>query len=184
MKPQEFKELQTKRLALKPLTATFSFAKELFDIITKNRDFFKYMPWANIEKAESEFEFLQSAEKGWKRQEKATYGIFLQPNNDFIGVCTFFEIKWGNESGEIGYWLNPNYAKQGFMTEAVNAVSEEFFNAGFKRIIIKANPENIASCKVAEKCGFAREGIMRSYDFLPTINKREDVILYAKIKER
>jgi len=184
MQPLEFKELHTERLVLKPLSATFSFAQELFDIISKNRDFFKFMPWANVEKPESEFEFLQSASKGWKKREKATYGMFLQSNNKFVGVCTMFEINIDNESGEIGYWLNPVFANQGFMSEAVNTIANEFFNIGFKRIVIKANPENIASCKVAEKCGFEREGLLRSYDFLPVLNKREDIILYAKIKEK
>lgn len=184
MKIQEFREIQTKRLNLKPLVATFDFANYLFDMITNNKEFFKFMPWANIEKPESEFEFLQSAAKGWKKQEKATYGMFLKPNNEFVGVCTMFEINLGNESGEIGYWLNPVFANNGFMSEAVNAVANEFFNMGFKRIVIKANPENIASCKVAEKCGFQREGVLRSYDFLPFFNKREDLALYAKIKEK
>ena len=69
------------------------------------------------------------------------------------------------------------------MSEAVDAVSSEFFNRGLKRIVILANPENIASCKVAEKCGFEREGLLRSYDFLPSLNKREDINLYAKIRE-
>ena len=66
----------------------------------------------------------------------------------------------------------------------MNAVASEFINIGFKRIIILANPENIASCRVAEKCGFEREGIMRSYDFLPVLKKREDIALYAKINEK
>ena len=184
MKPQEFKEIKTQRLHLKPLVASFDFANYLFDMISKNREFFKFMPWANIEKPESEFEFLQSAAKGWKKQEKATYGMFLQSNNAFVGVCTMFEINLGNESGEIGYWLNPVFANQGFMTEAVNAVANQFFSIGFKRITIKANPENIASCKVAEKCGFEREGLLRSYDFLQVLNKREDIVLYSKIKEK
>ena len=183
MEIQEFTEIQTKHLVLKPLVVTFSFAQELFDIIAENREFFKYMPWVNIKEPESEFEFLHGATEDWKKQKKATYGMFLQPNNDFVGVCTMFNLNYGNESGEIGYWLNPKYAKQGFMSEAVNAVSTEFFNRGLKRIVIKANPENIASCKVAEKCAFEYEGLLHSYDFLPYFNKRENVNLYAKIKE-
>ena len=184
MKPQEFKIIKTKRLELKPLVATFTFAQDLFNIISLNRDFFKFMPWNDIQKPEQEFEFLTSAEKGWKKQTKATYGMYLRKDTDFVGVCTMFNIDWENESGEIGYWLNPEYANHGLMTEAVKAVSNKFFDIGFKRIVIKANPENIASCKVAEKCGFEREGLLRSYDFLPSINKREDVVLYAKIKEK
>ena len=42
MKPQEFKILQTARLDLKPLVATFDFANHLFDVISNNLDFFKY----------------------------------------------------------------------------------------------------------------------------------------------
>ena len=184
MKPQNFKELQTERLNLKPLVATFDFAKELFEIISNNQDFFKYMPWNDISKPEQEFGFLSDAEKGWKNLTKATHGMFLRKDDSFVGVCTMFNINWKNESGEIGYWLNPKYARQGFMTEAVSAIEQEFFDMGFKRITILANPDNIASCKVAEKCGFEREGIMRSYDFLPTLNQREDVALYAKVKTK
>ena len=184
MKPQEFKILKTKNLELKPLVATFKFANELFSIIDGNRDFFKYMPWADVEKPEQEFSYLRDSEKGWKNNTKANYGMFLRDSGDFVGVCGMFNIKWENESGEIGYWLNPKYARQGLMSEAVNAVASEFINIGFKRIIILANPENIASCRVAEKCGFEREGIMRSYDFLPVLKKREDIALYAKINEK
>jgi len=184
MQIKEFKILQTKNLELKPLVATFKFANELFDIISQNRDFFKYMPWADIEKPEQEFSYLRDSEKGWKSNTKANYGIFLRNTGDFVGVCSMFNIKWENESGEIGYWLNPKYAGRGLMSEAVNAIASEFINIGFKRIVILANPENIASCRVAEKCGFEREGIMRSYDFLPALNKRENVALYAKINEK
>ena len=182
MKPQEFKELKTERLVLKPHVATFGFAKLLFDIIDKNRDFFKYMPWVDVEKPEQEFVFLTDSVKGWKNKTKANYAMFAA--NDFVGCCSFFGIDWDNESGEIGYWLNPKYARQGLMSEAVNAITNEYFNMGFKRITILANPENIASCGVAEKCGFQREGLMRSYDFLPALKKREDIVLYAKIKEK
>lgn len=182
MKPQEFKILQTARLDLKPLVATFDFANHLFDVISNNLDFFKYMPWLDIKNAEQEFDFLRSAEKAWKNQTKATYGLHLRETGNFIGVCTMFNIDWDDEVGEIGYWLDPQYANHGFMSEAVDCVATEFFNHGFHRIIIKANPENIASCKTAEKCGFEREGVMRSCSFNAGLKARKDIALYAKIR--
>lgn len=181
MKPQEFKPLQTVRLDLKPLVATFDFAKQIFDIIDKNREYFKFMPFADVKQPEQEFDFLRSAEKGWKNNSKSTYGLYLRENGDFVGVCTMFAIDWENESGEIGYWLNPKYARQGFMSEAVHAIEQEFSNMGFKRIVITANIENIASWKTAEKCGFEREGVMRAWVFNKILNKRENMALYAKI---
>lgn len=184
MKSQEFKEIQTKRLDLKPLCASFDFANYLFNLISKNREFFKFMPWVSIENAEQEFDWLRSAESNWKNKKSAAYGMFLTGTDKFIGVCSFFDINWTRESAEIGYWLDPKYSKQNFMTEAVNGIVNEFFNVGFKRIIIKACPENIASCKTAEKCGFELEGLLHSYDFLPAMNKRVNAALYARIKEK
>ena len=184
MKPQKFKKIQTKNLELKLLPVKFKMANEIFDIISNNRDYYKFLPWSDVKQPEQEFAFLSDAEKNWKNQTEATYGMYVRKDGKFAGVCTMFHIDWQNESSEFGYWLNIKYANQGFMSEAVKAISDEFFNMGFKRIVIKANPENIASCKVAEKCGFKREGILRSYDFLPAWNKREDIALYAKIKEK
>ena len=183
MKPQEFKILQSNRLILQPMPVTFEFANYLYQMIVNNREFFKYMPWADVSAPEQEFAFLDNAKSKWKKQSAAIYGMYLRNTNEFVGDCSFFDISWNNESGEIGYWLDPKFANQGFMTEAVNTVAKEYFDMGFKRIVILANPENIASCKVAEKCGFEREGILRSYDFLPSLNKRENVTIYSKIME-
>ena len=184
MKAQEFKEIQTERLVLKPLVATFDFANELFDIIAKNREFYKYIPkLAQTPNAEAEFDFLRSAEKGWKKQTKATHGMYLRKDGTFVGVCTVFNIDWDTETGEIAAWINVKYSGQGFTTEAVKAVTQEFLNMGFKRIVIRANPDNVASCKIAENCGFEREGLLRSCEFNPCLKNREDFAIFSKVKE-
>ena len=183
MKPQAFKELKTKRLILKPYVATFDCAKLLFDIISSNREFLKWMPWSNVQKPEQEFDFLRDAENGWKNKTSAEYAMHIADNNELIGTCSFFNINWDNETAEIGYWLNSKHAHKGFMSEAVKAISDEYLKIGFKRIVIKANKDNIASCKTAEKCGFEREGLMRSYIFNPSLNQREDIVLFAKTRE-
>ena len=185
MKPQEFKELQTQRLDLKPMVATFAFANELFNIIVKHRDKYKYIPkLAGAPNAESEFDFLRGVEKGWKNKTKATYGMYLRDGGAFIGACSMFNIDWDAESCEIGAWVDMDYAGKGFMTEAVNAITTAFIDMGFKRVVIKANTENLASCKVAEKCGFEREGVLRSCEFNPYLNKREDFAIFSKINDK
>ena len=185
IKKHKFKKLKTERMVLKPVVATYSFANKLFKTLSTNKDFYKYLSWAfYFKNPEQLFAFLKGAENCWKDLSRATYSMHIRKDNNFVGILGVFNIDWFEEICEIGYWLNPQYKNQGFMSEAVKTVSKNFFNMGFKRIVIKANPKNIASCKVAEKCGFKREGILRSYDFLPTLNKREDIALYAKIKEK
>lgn len=182
MKIIEFKELQTKNLDLKPLVATFDFANYLFNMITKNKDFFKYMPWININKPEEEFDFLRSAEESWKELKSAQYGMYLRETGEFIGICSIFDLKKGRDSGEIGYWIDPKFSGHGFMSEAVTAVSDAFFKMGCHRIQIVANIKNTASCKVAEKCGFEREGVIRRFCFNAYLNEVENMVLYSKIK--
>ena len=184
MKPKKFKRILSKKLELKPLVASFDFAKYLFNIISMNRDFFKYMPWADIKKPEQEYDFLRNAERKWKENTEANYGIYLRSSGDFVGVCSLFHIDWDNESGEVGYWLDPEHANHGFMTEAIKALTKEFFVNGFCRIVIMANVENTASRKVAERSGFIQEGILKSYEFNTVLGKREDLVLYAKINNR
>ena len=182
MKIQEFKNLQTKNLDLKPLVATFDFANYLFDMITNNKEFFKFMPFADVEKPEEEFDFLRCAEEKWRNLSSAQYGMYLRKTGEFVGVCSIFDLSKGRDSGEIGYWLDPKFSGRGLMSEAVMAVSDAFFEMGCHRIQIVANIKNIASCKTAEKCGFEREGIMRRYVFNKYLNENEDMALYAKIR--
>lgn len=185
MQAQDFKELKTERLDLRPfcLTPTFKFATCLFDLISNNRDFFKYMPWANIETPEQEFAFLLSASQNWKTQKTATYGMYLVDTNEFVGCCSVMNINLKNCSCEIGYWLNPKYTKQGFMTEAVNAITKEFYDRGANRIIIRANPANTGSCNIAKRCGFVCEGISKQAEYNPSTKKFEDLAVFAKLKE-
>jgi len=182
MKIQKFSEIQTKNLDLKPLVATFDFANYLFNMITNNKDFFKFMPFANVTKPEEEFLFLCRAEKTWKDLSSAQYGMYLRKTGEFVGVCSIFGLNKERDSGEIGYWLDPKFSRHGFMSEAVTAVSDTFFEMGCHRIQIVANVKNIASCKTAEKCGFEREGIMRRYVFNNYLNESEDMALYSKIR--
>jgi RimJ/RimL family protein N-acetyltransferase len=188
MKPQEFKPLQTVRLDLKPLVATFDFANELFNIISRikatNPTYFTYVPsLTEIENPEQEFDWLRQSETGWKNQTRAVYGLYLRDNGEFIGICTLRHINWRDGNGEIAYWIRPEYTRQGFISEAVSKVTQSFFDIGFSRFVLTASPNNLASCGVAKKCGFEQEGIMRKSGFNPNLNKLDDAVLFAKIKD-
>ncbi|MCQ2562686.1 MAG: GNAT family N-acetyltransferase [Alphaproteobacteria bacterium] len=185
MRQQDCNELKTERLDLRPicLTPTFKFANYLFDLISNNRDFFKYMPWIDIETPEQEYEFLLSASQNWKTQKTATYGMYLSNTDEFVGCCSVMNINIKNCSCEIGYWLNPKYSRQGFMTEAVNAVTKEYYDRGANRIVIRANPENTGSCNVAKRCGFVYEGVSKQVEYNPATKNFEDLAVFAKLKE-
>ena len=55
---------------------------------------------------------------------------------------------------EVGYGLNPLYEGHGFMTEALHAFLDFGKSLGIRTVRADTRPDNIASQRVLEKCGF------------------------------
>ena len=62
---------------------------------------------------------------------------------------------------EIGYGISEKYQNNGYATEAAKAVLEwAFSHPEVVAIVAETDPDNIASKRVLEKCGFALNGII------------------------
>jgi RimJ/RimL family protein N-acetyltransferase len=65
-------------------------------------------------------------------------------------------------SAELGYWLGAAYWGRGLATRAVSAVTRWGIDElRLTRVFATPFAENLASCRVLEKAGFVREGVMR-----------------------
>jgi RimJ/RimL family protein N-acetyltransferase len=65
-------------------------------------------------------------------------------------------------TAEVGYWLGPSVWGRGFATEATRALIEHASaSTDLQRLEGRVFAWNPASCRVLEKCGFAREGLKR-----------------------
>ena len=86
------------------------------------------------------------------------YGVFRKESDDVIG---YVQIKLAPITGkidvrELGYAMSKEYRRQGYMSEAVNAVCNHLFqNEYIKRITLEILPDNLPSLGVARKCGFS-----------------------------
>ena len=86
------------------------------------------------------------------------WAIQLKPELDFIGWCG---LKFRAEENEIdlGYRLRKEFWGKGYATEAAFAsLKYGFEKLNIQRIMGRAEPENIESCKVLEKCGLTYIG--------------------------
>jgi RimJ/RimL family protein N-acetyltransferase len=68
---------------------------------------------------------------------------------------------------------------RGVATAAVDLMSARAFADGWHRLELHIDPDNAASRRVAEKAGYAFEGVLRSYEVLK--DARVDVAMYARI---
>ena len=90
-------------------------------------------------------------------------GIWFRQDgsNQFVGQITLGGIVLGALRGaHIGYWIDSRFANRGLTTSAVNLLTEyAFTDLNLHRIEINVRPENSASIRVAEKCGYTLESV-------------------------
>lgn len=64
----------------------------------------------------------------------------------------------GHPLPEIGYWVAPWAWGRGFAVEALDEVVEEADARGFPGVNLRIAPDNPASLRVAQRCGFTETG--------------------------
>ena len=81
---------------------------------------------------------------------------------------------------ETGYWLAREARGHGYMTRAVRLVAQWVFDRlGFARLQLCTDPENVASQRIAERCGFRREGHLRSSMLVLHSGERRDQFVFG-----
>ncbi len=88
-------------------------------------------------------------------------------------------LRPNTNSKELGYSLSADYWGRGITTEAVMLLEKYAFEVmGLTCITMRISPDNGASRRVAEKCGFVYEGTLR-YSYRQYNNKVEDMACYS-----
>jgi len=162
-------ELTDGEILLRPFTS--SDKKQWRRVRAMNRDWLE--EWEASVPRTSKSDELKSAlsfnkmVRAYRKEERAgrsfSFGIFIGPN--LIGQINLGGVIYGALRGaHIGYWIDRNYANRGYMSRAVNMVTDFAFNElELHRIEINIRPENSPSIRVAEKCGYLYEGLRPRY---------------------
>jgi ribosomal-protein-serine acetyltransferase len=85
---------------------------------------------------------------------------------------------------EVSYFIDRNFEGKGWATKAIREVIEYVFSKmDMEKIYCRIDPENLASIRVAEKCGFQLEGRLRR-EFRTGEGDIIDVLYYGIFKEK
>lgn len=98
-----------------------------------------------------------------------------------IGVISHFKSRTPT-TREIGYRLfEPKLAGRGYVSEACRLVVDYLFSVHqFHRLELLTAPENIASVRIAQKCGFTAEGLLRQSFFIQ--GRFQDVAVFSLLR--
>ncbi len=112
------------------------------------------------------------------------YPFFMIRREDatLVGAITLDNLRRGPaQSGTLGYWTGEPFARQGYMAEAIAALTHHAFTKmDLSRIEAACLPENRASRGVLEKAGFKYEGVAQSY--LQIAGRWRNHVLYAALR--
>jgi RimJ/RimL family protein N-acetyltransferase len=85
------------------------------------------------------------------------YAVLDADDERLLGVVGV-HVRPGPGEREIGYWLRADCEGQGYMTEAVAALTRAAFERhGARRVVIRCDPRNVRSIAVARRVGYAYE---------------------------
>lgn len=91
-----------------------------------------------------------------------TWAISLRETPGMIGSIGFPRINRDNYRGEIGYSLDPDHWKKGYMDEAIKKIIDfGFKKIGFHSMEAVIHPDNGGSAGLVKKHGFVQEGYFR-----------------------
>ncbi|MFD7306996.1 GNAT family N-acetyltransferase [Promicromonospora sp. NPDC059942] len=101
---------------------------------------------------------------GWQRawaQERRLEWAVAAADGTLLGRLALKDLELFDGVAEIAYWTVPAARGRGVAPQAVTAASAWAFDVGFRRLELEHSTRNPASCRVAEKTGFAPEGTRR-----------------------
>lgn len=122
--------------------------------------------------------------KNQDKKTKISLAIVLKENNKVIGGTEITNINKKDGTAGGGIWLNEDYQKNGYGTEAFSTKIKYCFNVlELRRIENGYFPNNEKSRKMQEKLGYKYEGLRRKKFLCLATNEYVDECITGLLKE-
>ena len=140
----------------------------LFSVIDENREFLgRFLPMTDrFHEPKDAVTFLRNTRARFEAMQDFLFGIWAKDEGRVTGRLvggSALLVRGEPEAVgmEIGYWLREGETGKGFALAAAKTLAKLALEVGAQRVVVRCDPENVASRKVAEKLGFVFEGVAR-----------------------
>jgi RimJ/RimL family protein N-acetyltransferase len=171
---------ETERLRLR--RPVMEDAAAIFATYAQDTEVTRYLTWRPHTSLDDTREFLSRCAAGWEQGGPFPWAITLRVGGRLLGLM---DLRPGGHRVELGYVLGRAHWGQGFMTEAVRAVTEwALAQPDIFRVWAACDLENRGSARVLEKAGMTREGLLRRWSVHPNLSATpRDCLCFARVKE-
>ncbi len=124
--------------------------------------------------------WVRRTKKNRRKGRDLNLTIVRRADGTLLGGVGLHHLEEGGSSAEVGYWIGREHRGQGYATEAVNLlVRTGFSRLGLHRIEARIFPGNLASRRLAKRCGFRYEGRLR--DEVKKNGRWRSTLLYSRL---
>jgi len=179
MPPPPSVALTTPRLALSaPCLAD---AAEIFRAYASSPAVARYMIWKPHVALHETEAFLVRCAEAMAAGTSVPFVIRLRAGDELIGMI---DLRPRGHKADLGYAFSQAHWGRGYATEAVRAVIGHAWTLpGMSRIWATCDVDNLASARVLEKAGMAREGLLRAWEVHPNCSPQpRDSWCYASVR--
>jgi ribosomal-protein-alanine N-acetyltransferase len=174
-----FERVETPRLILrKPVRED---AEAIFTRYSSDPEVTRLLGWPRHTSLQATYAFLQFSDAEWARSPVGPYVVESRHDGSLLGSSGLaFET---SDRAATGYVFATDAWGKGYATESLHSVVDTARSAGVTRLYALCHPENLASTRVLEKCGFVCEGVLRQHSKFPNLSQDElcDVVSYALV---
>ncbi len=172
-----FPEIETERLILREIMPDDAPAiYRLFsdDQVTRYYDLTTYTALSQAE------ELVDFFDESFELERAIRWGLERKSDGALLGTCGYVWLR--QYRGEIGYELHSAHWRQGYMSEAIDAILDfGYTELELNRIEALVMVDNAASVGLLQSLGFTQEGILRQHDFFK--GAFHDMRLFSLLKE-
>ena len=151
--------LIAERVRLRPLRVAD--ADDLFALQSDVRvmRYWSHPAWTERDQAVQRIEQLENDRA---TSEFYTWAVTQDGSDALIGTVSLFAIHREQRRAELGYALASALWGRGYATEMLRPAIDFAFNTlDLERLEADIDPRNEASCRLVERVGFVREGLLR-----------------------
>ncbi|HEL2254152.1 TPA: GNAT family N-acetyltransferase [Streptococcus suis] len=152
--------LETERLILRPFQA--SDVEPVFQNWTSDEKVTTYLTWPTHQTLQDTEDYVQFCLQSYSQEKTYRWVIELKENQQPIGDISVVSLDERVQAAELGWVLGSKWWGQGYMPEALEAVTHFLLEeVGCLRITAVHDSENRPSGRVMEKVGMTYEGTLR-----------------------
>jgi RimJ/RimL family protein N-acetyltransferase len=123
-------------------------------------------------------EWVERGLEAWPRG-LAHFAVTVPPSDECTGQVGM-QFDFAARRAEAFYWLDRRVRGRGIAREALTLVTEwAFRDFEIRRVQLVTHLDNERSQRLARRCGFSREGVLRAWE--PVKDTQPDLVMWSRL---